>query len=107
MQYDLFFTNPVFHKGLNATVRDSDAWMVVHIGDLLTLKKAGKQSNPPVALGTVVGKAYIPFTIIPESWLACEHDPSCRTLGGLFAALVTVYPHFSMRDHVTVLLFTV
>jgi hypothetical protein len=105
MQYDLYFTNPVFHSGLNMTVRDGDKWMKANVGDTVMLKETGRDHT--IAPAKVMGKAHIPFNLIPESWLACEHDPACRNLGGLFAAMSRVYPGFSLHNYVTVLFFKI
>ena len=103
MEHELLFSNPVFHEGVNVTVRKGDKWMKANVGDTLIIKDVGK--NQQVAKGTLVGQAYLPLLLIPESWLAFEHDPGCRNRAGLFAELKRVYPDFTKDSWVTVLLF--
>lgn len=105
MQYELFFRNPVFHNGLNATVRKGEKWMNVAIGDSLLIKESEKESV--ISTGVVIGKLLLPFELIPESLLQYEHDPSCRNPSGLFAELKRVYSDISQNDLVTVILFTI
>ena len=105
MKHVLQFSNPVFHGGLNVTVRNGDKWMKANIGDHLEIKETG---SPVVRLtGTLIGKACLPFTMVPDAWLIDEHDPSCRTYVGLLKEMERVYPEFSAENNtVTVLLFT-
>ena len=106
MQHDLLFLNPVFHDGLNITVRNGDKWMKVSVGDQLLIKKTG--SEKVIYTGTLVGKAHIPFKLIPDAWLANEHDPDCRTRDGLLRnGMIPAYPDFTEENYVTVLLFTI
>lgn len=74
--HDLFFRNPIFYEGLNITVRNGDKWMKVGIGDELLIKEAGE--NKVLFHGKVIGKAYLPFHLIPREWLEREHDPNCK-----------------------------
>jgi len=104
-EHDMFFTNPVFHPGLNITVRNGDKWKKAEIGDTLLLKKRG--TDHVIASATVMGHAFIPFPLIPKEWLLYEHDPACQNLGGLFAVISQSYPGFSMRNNVIIILFTV
>lgn len=103
MDYELFFQNPQFHKGLNVTVRNGDKWMKVNVGDMLFIKETGKKRL--IANGTVVGKALLPAKLIPKELLQYEHDPSCRNIDGLLLEMKRVYPDFSENNLVTVLLF--
>lgn len=103
MQHELFFQNPIFHKGLNVTVRNGDTWMKVSIGDTLVIKETGKEQL--VTTATVVGKALLCVKLVPESVLQYEHDPSCRNLAGLLLEMKRVYSNFSEDNLVTVLLF--
>ena len=101
---DLFFLEPVFHPGLNVTVRNGDKWMQTNIGDGLLIKKTGEDTV--IHTADLIAKAYVPFRLIPEAWLAYEHDPACRTLEGLFEyGMKPAYPDFTEDNYVTVLLF--
>jgi hypothetical protein len=104
MQHELLFQNPVFHPGLNVTVRNGDKWMKVDIGDSLVIKETGKDQQ--IAHGKVIGKALLPIKLIPDALLQYEHDPSCRNLAGLISEMKRVYPDFSEGNLVTVLLFS-
>lgn len=103
MQYELFFQNPVFHKGLNVTIRNGDKWMRADINDYLLIKEEGK--NAIIATSILVGKALLPAYLIPEDLLKYDHDPACRNLANLFSEMRRMYPDFSERNLVTVLLF--
>lgn len=106
MQHELFFLNPVFHSGLNMTVRNGDKWMKTNIGDQLTIKETGKDQT--IYTGTVIGKAYIPFKMIPDEWLAYDHDPSCHNREGLLLyGMKPAYPDFTEDNYVTVLFFNI
>lgn len=103
MEHKLLFSNPVFHEGVNVTVRKGDKWMKANVGDTLLIKDASK--NQLVANGMLVGQAYLPLLLIPEVWLTFEHDPGCRNRAGLFAELKRIYPDVTKDTWVTVLLF--
>jgi len=103
--HDLFFLEPIFHSGLNVTVRKGDKWMEkAEVGDDLFIKKTDEDSV--LYKATLVGKAFIPFMLIPDEWLAYEHDPNCRTREGLLThGMKPAYPGFTETKFVTVLLF--
>lgn len=103
MEHELLFSNPVFHDGVNVTVRKGDKWMKANVGDTLLIKETGK--NQQIAKGTLVGQAYLPLLLIPEVWLTFEHDPGCRNRAGLLAELKKNYPNVTKDTWVTVLLF--
>jgi len=91
---------------MNVTVRNGNKWLKANVGDQLVIKKTGGEQI--IYAGTVVGKAYIPFKMIPDTWLANEHDPDCRTREGLFLhGMKPAYPNFTENNYVTVLLFTI
>lgn len=108
MQHELLFRNPIFNMGLNVTIRNGDKWRKVNIGDKLLLKGVESKNNIIEAekTGTLVGKALLPFHLIPNDLLKYEHDPACRTPAGLLAEMKRVYPDFSYSNVVTVILFT-
>ncbi|MEK7191970.1 MAG: hypothetical protein AAB646_00440 [Patescibacteria group bacterium] len=103
MIHELLFQNPVFHQGLNVTVRNGDKWMRPNVGDKLSIKETGKDAV--ISEGVVIGKALLPIRLVPETLLQYEHDPSCRNLTGLLTEMKRVYPDFSEDSLVTVLLF--
>lgn len=105
MQHELLFQNPVFHAGLNVTVRNGDKWMKANIGDSLAIKETGK--DKVIKVGVVVGKALLPAKFIPESLLQYEHDLSCHNLMGLLTEMKRIYPDFSKNSLVTILFFLI
>ena len=62
MQHELLFLNPIFHSGLNMSVRKGDKWIKVSPGDQLLIKQTG--SDDIHLHGVVIGKALIPFKLI-------------------------------------------
>lgn len=103
-KHDLFFLEPVFHSGFNVTVRNGEKWMEAKVGDRLLLKKTG--DDKVIHTAYLCGKAFMPFRMIPERWLAIEHDPKCRTLKGLLKhGMKPAYPDFTKDSFVTVLFF--
>jgi len=105
-KHDLLFLEPVFHPGLNVTVRNGDKWMKADVGDDLLIKKTGEDKI--IHTGMLLGKAYVPFKLIPDEWLAHEHDPKCLTREGLFEhGMKPAYPDFTEDDFVTVLLLVI
>ena len=105
-RHTLAFHNPLYHAGLNITVRKGDEWMrKANVGDRLNIKQSGHIKTLTTA--TLVGKAYIPFIHIPDNWLHHEHDPYCQTYTDLLVKLRTIYNNFSEGDLVTVLLFAI
>lgn len=105
-KHDLLFLNPTFHPGLNVTVRDGNKWQKAHIGDTLRIKKTG--SDKVIYNATVTGRAYVPFKLIPQEWLAYEHDPACRTRDGLLQnGMLPAYPDFNEEQYVIILLFSI
>lgn len=106
MQHELLFLNPVFHVGLNVTVRNGDKWMRAGINDQLLIKQTG--IDKIIYTATLIGKALIPFKLIPDEWLANEHDPNCRNRKGLLLyGMQPAYPDFTEDNRVTVLFFQI
>lgn len=100
----LLFINPELRKGLNVTVRRGDKWMKeVTVGDVVNIEET--ITRGPYGQATIVGKAYIPFVLIPQGWLYHEHDHTCTNLQGLFDAMIRAYPDFGAGEMTTVLLF--
>ncbi len=106
MQHELLFINPVFHKGINVTVRNGDKWMKAGVNDEVVIKKTG--NDQVIYTATVVGKAYIPFKLISDEWLMKEHDPNCQNREGLLLyGMKPAYPNFTEDNYVTVLFFNI
>lgn len=90
----LFFNAPVFNQGRNTTVRRGREWHSVAAARL----QLGEGSlSPLVKLRTELKK----FSTLTEADLRFEHDPACRTVGGLLRVLQRLYPGFSADEEVT------
>jgi hypothetical protein len=106
MKHKLEFLNPTFHKGLNVTVRLGNKWYKnAHVQDEIQICRA--DSNMPLAEGVIVGLKYVNFKEITIRDLLNEHDPECRTPGGLAFAMMGAYDEFSLDDDVTVIEFEI
>ena len=105
MQHEILFVNPVFHEGLNITVRAGDGLMKIDVGDELLCKET--DTGELICEAKVVGKALVPFELIPETWLGFGYDHDCMDYPGLFRIMKEVYPNFTADSPVTVLLFNI
>lgn len=100
---ELKFSTPVFHDGLNLTVRLGRKWSHTVIAEtVVVVDSEGKKAGEAVINGVL----YCNLGAIPSGLLAIEHDPSCRTPTGLSAELERVYGR-PVRPHemVSVLIF--
>ena len=89
-EYRMDFLNPVFHDGMNVTVRDGDKWAEkLKVGDELALAETG--ANNARDGGRVVGILYCSLDELPSGILKWEHDPACRTKAGLREILDKTY----------------
>lgn len=110
----LRFVNPVFHPGVNCTVRLGEKWKLrVSPGDFVWLEQT---DSPPdhTRLGLIKAIAICQLGDIPLSIFEIMHDPGSRTLAGLVMALRALYPELAGLDMeqlkeetVTILAFTV
>jgi hypothetical protein len=91
--------------GVFCTVHRGSKWMQAYFGEKLEIRRKGEDGQ--VGGAVVMGKAYLPFELIPEYWLSLNYDPSCRDRVGLAKAMERVYGKFDTTDVVTVLLFEV
>lgn len=100
----LLFQNPIFHEGLNVTVRDGHKWENKYDDEVVEVQLEDTQGK---VYGTakLVGAVSCKFYDVKDTWLQLEHDPDCKTLAGLFKAMQSAYPDFEMNDPVTVLFF--
>lgn len=94
----LEFKNPIFHDGVNITVRHGDKWNGVRQA---RIQLGGGHVSNRVDLHTRL----IKFSDLTDSELHFEHDPSCRTVAGLAEELKRVYPEFTEESMVTVVTF--
>jgi len=104
----LLFQNPVWHPGLNVTVRLGDKWARIMDSGCkeVEIKKTG--SDEVLAKAKLKTYAKIPFSLIPTQWLEAEHDPKCRDMHGLRQEMINAYGgKFDDDADVTVLWFEV
>ena len=94
----LQFTNPVFRKGFNLTVRKGTKW---HNVEECRVELGGGYTKYVNRLETHV----MNFNELTDADLVYEHDPSCRTVEGLLKELKRVYPDFAENDEVTLITF--
>jgi len=93
------FRNPVFHTGLNCTVRQGYKWARLKIGEKVLLDKTKE---------AIIEKLMITqFKNIKDEDIECEHDPICRTKKDLFKVLCRTYPEFHVNTVVTIVYFKV
>jgi hypothetical protein len=106
MRYAVEFENPIFHRGVNITVRLGMKWMeALNIGDTISLIKPGERVTAVSRVGEVTGLACIPFNFMPAEWLRFEHNPNCQTLSGLLDTLHNIYGSFGAFAPVTIIFF--
>ena len=88
----LAFSNPVFKKGKNLTVRRGIHW-----------------ANRKTSNFDIINTQVIRFRELKDSHykkaLAFEHDPSCRNYEGLKKEMKKVYKGFSANELVTLVFF--
>lgn len=90
---DLLFKNPVFHSGLNITVRDGVKWGRLDDtrGLVEEVSLRDTDSGRLVANGAIFGRLVLRQDQIPQQVMALNHDPACRTPKGLEAAMQAAY----------------
>lgn len=78
------FENPIFHNGINCTVRFGYKWANLKIGERIILQ--------PSAHEAIIRKIMIcRFSDLDEVDIYWEHDPKCRTIRGLHDCLSSIY----------------
>jgi len=93
----IHFNNPVFHDGINCTVRRGYKWANLKIGEEILLNGDRR---------AIIKKLLIcRFNEIEKKDILCEHDPKCRTIDGLFDVLSEIYSGFSNNSVVTIIYF--
>lgn len=98
----LLFSNPVFHDGINVTCRNGYKW-ADSLGEIVKVAETGNEEE--WHYGLILGVLTCKLNKIPETVLAMEHDPSCRTSEGLIAEMKRVYGDDLPEDAPTTVLF--
>ena len=84
--HEMTFVNPVFHAGLNITVRHGDKWArLAQIGDHIQIP--GRAGTIPIA--GLLHRAELGD--IPDAVLSLEHDAAARSHAGLRCILDDIY----------------
>jgi len=95
----LKFQNPIFHDGINCTVRRGYKWTNLKIGETILLNGERKATIEKVSV--------LRFKDIKVKDIKHEHDPKCRTTNGLFKVLSSIYPDFGVDTVVTIIYFKI
>lgn len=98
----LYFTNPVFHKGINVTCRNGYKWSDAQ-GELVNVKDT--ETDEYFGKAHILGVLTCKLDKIPEAVLSLEHDPSCRTSEGIITEMKRVYGDDLKEDAGTTVLF--
>jgi len=93
----LKFQNPIFHDGLNCTVRQGYKWANLKIGETILLNGERKATIEKISV--------LRFKDVKVEDIRYEHDPKCRTTNGLFKVLSGIYPDFDIDTVVTIIHF--
>lgn len=103
MLKQLLFQNPIFHDGINVTVRSGYKWANA-LGEIVDVVSTDGKREP--VMGHILGVLTTKLNKIPESILIHEHDPACRDLNGITTEMRRVYGGELKDDApVTVLFF--
>ncbi len=95
----LEFQRPCFLAGRNTSVRRGRRWLGVAMA---RIRLADGSLSAPRALQTECR----PFARLTDADLGDEHDPECRSAGGLLSVLQSLYPGFSADEDVTLVHFS-
>lgn len=97
------FRNPIFHNGINCTVRLGYKWANLKIGEKIVLR--------PSADEAIIEKIIVcRFNDLDEGDIIWEHNPDCSTIQGLYSCLCGIYPQMVIEKEnsiITVVHFTV
>lgn len=102
MLKQLLFQNPVFHDGINVTVRNGYKWADT-LGEIVEVVDTEQTQEPEQA--HVLGVLTMKLNTIPESILELAHDPKCRDLKGIMIEMKRIYGDIANDAPVTVLFF--
>lgn len=102
MLKQLLFSNPVFHDGINVTVRRGYKWADA-MGEVVDVMNTDGTGEPIMA--QILGVLTTKLNTIPESILQHEHDPKCRTLYGIAKEMRNVYGDDVKDDEAVTVLF--
>lgn len=87
------------HGGLNVTVRRGYKWADLKVGEVVALATAGVLNSEPDFTKAVIYSVTVKsFFTIQAHEIAQEHDPDCRNMVGLLAAMERAYPDFTQED---------
>jgi len=90
--HELKFKNPVFHKGINYTVRNGSMWYRRLVDEASVLRSDVLIDGIEIK---VVDVLMCKYRDIPAFVLEYEHDPDCRNFAGLSKAMQCAYPNWT------------
>jgi hypothetical protein len=106
----LKFVNPVFHDGLNTTVRLGTKWSDAlddNLDEPVEVEIAHPDGTSTGVVGVIEEVQLLYFSEIPQTALELEHDPTCHNLQGLYKAMKTAYgDDFHAGSLVSIVYFT-
>ena len=100
------FFNPVYHSGLNTTVRLGLKWFTkCEPKDEIEIVRPGEDAYGSLARGEIIDvQVFVGIDKIPKGLLKKNHDPACRTKDGLYYVLRHRYHHGKYVDRRTMVL---
>jgi hypothetical protein len=108
---DLLFTNPVFHGGVNVTIRRGIKWAAISSNEDWETGHPIKHTGQDKIIGfaKIQKKQVFKFydLIHHDDILQLEHDKNCTWYAGLRDEIKSIYSDFEEDEIVTVLYFTV
>jgi len=97
------FSSPIFHKGLNCTVRLGEKWKSkLKVGDEFLVESEGKTWTMEVKRLLVAR-----LKDLTDEDIKYEHEPSARTPAGLKKEMKDIYPNITDDSVFTVIYFVV
>lgn len=92
----LEFSNPVFHAGINTTIRRGDKWL---------RREQAVIVDGPNAYVVQLETVNVAFNQLKDGHLINQHDEGTRTVDGLLEVMQRVYPGFTPDESITVVYF--
>jgi hypothetical protein len=89
------FGNPVFHVGVNTTVRYGRKWLDLSIGEQVELTDT---QNKKIVNGRVIFLHVCLFRDLPDWILKYEHDPECQNFNKLMKVMEYLYEDFDSLE---------
>ncbi len=103
----LYFDKPVFHAGINLTIRRGVKWAAKIMEHVLAYdaKDEFSHRSEPIFYCLVVNQKVMKFEDIPKEDFKLVHDPACQTYDSMLEEMKRIYGDFCEREVVTLLYF--